>query len=120
MRFHARQENQDGFLSAIAVVPPRPRALVCQRVSDTRLTCDCRGNVSAPCRNQVGVAEYNQQTLGPEDAAEVTPKARSAAVSDLVQMVARPQRAHPVLAVSGMGCGFCGSSRSRMALNAWI
>ena len=29
-------------------------------------------------------------------------------------------RAHPVLAVSGMGCGFCGSSRSRMAFNAWI
>jgi hypothetical protein len=30
------------------------------------------------------------------------------------------QRAHPVLAVSGMDCGFCGSSRSRMAFNAWI
>ena len=30
------------------------------------------------------------------------------------------RRAHPVLAVSGMGCGLCGSSRSRMAFNAWI
>jgi hypothetical protein len=27
---------------------------------------------------------------------------------------------HPVLAVSGMGCGLCGSSRSRIAFNAWI
>jgi hypothetical protein len=25
-----------------------------------------------------------------------------------------------VLAVSGIGCGFCGSSRSRMAFKAWI
>jgi hypothetical protein len=32
----------------------------------------------------------------------------------------RHRVAHPVLAVSGMGCGFCGSSRSRMAFNAWI
>jgi hypothetical protein len=29
-------------------------------------------------------------------------------------------RAHPVLAVSGIGCGFCGSSRSRMAFKAWV
>jgi hypothetical protein len=30
------------------------------------------------------------------------------------------RRAHPVLAVSGIGCSFCGSSRSRMAFNDWI
>jgi hypothetical protein len=29
-------------------------------------------------------------------------------------------RAHPVLAVSGMDCGFCGSSRSRIAFKAWV
>jgi hypothetical protein len=33
---------------------------------------------------------------------------------------AASRRAHPVLAVSGMGCAFCGSSRSRMAFNAWV
>jgi hypothetical protein len=31
-----------------------------------------------------------------------------------------PPRTQPVLAVSGMGCGFCGSSRTRMAFNAWV
>jgi hypothetical protein len=29
-----------------------------------------------------------------------------------------PVEPHPVLAVSGIGCGFCGSSRSRMAFKA--
>jgi hypothetical protein len=31
-----------------------------------------------------------------------------------------PRQAQPVPAVSGMGCGLCGSSRSRMAFNAWV
>jgi hypothetical protein len=31
-----------------------------------------------------------------------------------------PVEPHPVLAVSGIGCGFCGSSRSRMAFKAWV
>ena len=30
------------------------------------------------------------------------------------------RQAQPVPAVSGMGCGLCGSSRSRMAFNAWV
>ena len=97
-----------------------PRALVYQRVSDTRLTRDCRGGiVSAPCRNQVGSPSTSANPW-PRRRCRSDGKARSVAVTDLVQMVAWPQRTHPVPAVSGMGCGFCGSSRSRMALSAWI
>jgi hypothetical protein len=31
-----------------------------------------------------------------------------------------PRQAQPVPAVSGMGCGLCGPSRSRMAFSAWV